>query len=205
MDGERLSDDELAAIAARAEAATAGPWEVGNPYSIAGVNDGSIADWQAPANIPRGKCSVCVHSPNAPLVRTISQPYGQVDKTGNYHVHRMTLHEDDYWQPWRKVTSAATLAEIAGTYDYDAGGIATTRADAEFVAHARTDVPRLLAEVARLRAVEAAATAYVAAQDAEHAFWLRDGADGMSPESDRLELEATEARAALVAALRGGR
>ncbi|MCX4750970.1 hypothetical protein OG455_41550 [Kitasatospora sp. NBC_01287] len=63
--------------------------------------------------------------------------------------------EDDKQDLNRWVTNEA------GTVEINLGYLGNNnQADAEFVAHAREDMPALLAEVRRLRAVEAAARAF---------------------------------------------
>jgi len=143
MGSERLSDDELAAIAARAEAATAGPW--------------CVEGWRGDG-VER---IVAILAPDDTPLATMEGPH----------------------------TAAAT------------------QRDAAFIAHARTDVPRLLAELARLRAVEAAAAAYVAARAAsrDHRREPKSWSEEWRNEAlRRAGVEDAKAEA-LVAALRGGR
>ena len=88
-----MADLDLAAIRARAEAATEGPWE--NDYPEVGQH------WSRP-------------------------------------------------EPWAKVVST-DVACMAYCYGGSAQGI-ENEADAEFIAHAREDIPALLAEIDRLNA-----------------------------------------------------
>lgn len=56
---------------------------------------------------------------------------------------------DGWWEYERRACNVETDLEFVTT-DGDGMG-ASSRADAEFIAHARTDVPALIAEVRRLR------------------------------------------------------
>lgn len=93
-----MTDEELAAIRARAEAATAGPWE-----------------W-----------------------------------LGDSDLHAVTVYE---YEPDEEARHDPTHLEYATEKIIitDSGCYPPEGADAEFIAHAREDIPRLLAEIARLR------------------------------------------------------
>lgn len=106
MGSERLSDDEIAAIAARCEKATAGPWR----STWDDPDHGVVGEFGEQCAVER------VDPPATPLAGT-----------------------------------------VVGTLWHDGLNVVCREHDAAFIAHARTDVPRLLAECARLRAVEAAA------------------------------------------------
>lgn len=119
-----LTPERLREIKERCERATPGPWRVGNPYVVAPVRD--------------DKCMLC----------DMSEPLATVTENGQTcHVH---FDDRQYEDDWRDIASESTFETIVGDYSYDSGGVATTRADAEFIAHAREDVPALIAEVERL-------------------------------------------------------
>ena len=101
--GERLSDDEIAAIAARAEAATPGPWR---------------STWGDDLD-PDALDETAIEAPE--------QPAGSIARM------------------------------IVGSLWHNGPHVGCSEPNATFIAHARTDVPRLLGELARLRAVEVAA------------------------------------------------
>ena len=73
--------------------------------------------------------------------------------------------------PWLRYTQSdhASLRSsngemVAGTFGWEWGGI-EHEADADFIAHAREDVPALLAEVRRLRAAEQRVQALIQGDD----------------------------------------
>ena len=108
--------NRLDKIEARANAATEGPWEVGDRYHC------QAAD-------------MCDCAPDrGPLIDTYQHP-----KWGTMHVHR----KDEPW--WNE---GVLFRKAGGPPGEVARDLATE--DAEFIAHARTDVPAL---VAALRAV----------------------------------------------------
>lgn len=149
------------------EQVTPGPWEEGVDYRDCGVNDGSDPSWQPPPEIPLGKCIACAHGD--PLIREYTDGTGVTR-----HIHRwdrrldkrkqwedlppgqqegMTQEKfdkfegefiDGIYAPWHWITSAATQNTVVGGYSQEEGGIATSRADAEFIARSREWVPRLL-------------------------------------------------------------
>ena len=112
------------------KAATPGPWDYKFRYIQAKVNDSSNKDWAVPRDILVGKCSCC----DSEYVSTIA------DAKGNYHIHRYPSED------WREVYSD-TGELIIGNYDYEQGGVASKKADAEFMARARTDLPNLCERV----------------------------------------------------------
>lgn len=115
---------DLEQIKKRAEAATPGPWD--RAWYMA----------QGDTSCPCGERGKLLHS----------YPSGD-DRFRTYHIHEGSRFEDDH-----AITSLATFDEVAGNFDYEEGGI-IRREDAEFIAHAREDVPALVAEVERLRAL----------------------------------------------------
>lgn len=132
-----LTKERLEQIKAREQAATAGPWETRVAYMAAGVNDGT---WSASHSVPLGRCAFCHH--DGTFVRSFVNPQGQT-----MHMHRFAGNDElDEWH----TIYALTGDQIAGSYDYDSGGICSTPADAGFIAHARQDIPDLLAEIERL-------------------------------------------------------
>ena len=142
-----MNAEEFKAIKARADAATPGPWEAGDVWLTAGLI------WDADHNRVGPKvathCGYCHHG----------EPVwaGRTDINGT--VMRAHRHRDpDPYEPTHKI-SGADGASVAGNYDYEAGGILRPE-DTEFIIHARTDVPALLAEVDRLRALTETCTCY---------------------------------------------
>lgn len=112
-----LTDAELAAIAERASKATPGPWRIGAPF------------FQCLLDHPgerhgAGKC------------RYTFQGWQESD---SHEIHR-----DISYTPETEHT-AAHDGQICGHWDYDFGGV-VREADAAFIAAAREDVPRLLAD-----------------------------------------------------------
>ena len=107
---------------AREKAWTKGPWRTNVFVGLAGVNDGSHPDWQAPKSIPIGQCVYCSDSE-----RTLLQSF--TDEKGNWHRHISS--SDD----WRSVYGADGT-QIVGMYDYEEGGICTSQADAHLIAAA---------------------------------------------------------------------
>lgn len=131
--------NRLEEIKARCEAATEGPWSKDNFYRAA-VNDGSHEKWIAPKYISEGECCFCANKENV-LVESYS------DAEGNWHVHKIPSDN------WRLISSVTTLDTIIGNYDFDHGGVASTEADSEFIAHAREDIPYLLEKIGHLQEV----------------------------------------------------
>lgn len=128
-----MTDEELQEIEDRCNKATAGPWWEGLIREQAWIGKGENFYGQVPPG-EVGVCPCCLKSKNQPsLVRTIEEV--------TYH-----FHKDDCWTE----IYAASGDLIVGMYDYDMGGVASTKEDAKFIAHARHDVPSLLAEVERL-------------------------------------------------------
>ncbi len=115
------ASDRLNEIGARMNAATPGPWRVEETSHIACL-------------LERGE--ECLH-PDSPLLDSELMADIKGAPTRVYHTHeaRETPHRIE--------------PDIAGNYDWEEGGIVHGD-DAEFIAHARTDVPAL---VAALRAV----------------------------------------------------
>jgi hypothetical protein len=136
-----MTTEELDAIEAREKAATPGPWETRVFYASAGVNDGSRTGWN-PTNIANGQCCFCAN-PSGTLVREYR------DEHGTMHTHRFSGSDEQ--DRWHYVYAMPDGTSIAGNYDYEDGGIASKPEDADFIAHARTDIPALVAEVRKLQ------------------------------------------------------
>lgn len=139
-----MTSSRLAEIKALADAATEGPWGFLR-YHVCSVakRDGEYStyrDSRAPTPVLAGKCHLCEEYP---LVKMFD------DAGGQKHIHALPPYDDS--EGWRDITSAATFQEITGNYDYEAGGVNSTEADARFIAASRTAVPELVAEVERLR------------------------------------------------------
>jgi hypothetical protein len=142
---EPLTPDELAEMERRAGGATPGPWEAGVRYERFGVNEG-VRPGEGPYSfLPVGRCFACAESGEPPLGIERDR-HGCV-----YHVHRVGGERPPPAAGWRTISSAATRETVVESY---AGMISAgiRPRDAEFIAHARADVPRLAAEVRRLRA-----------------------------------------------------
>lgn len=129
--------ERLAEIAARVQAATKGPWEPGDVWLTAGT---IYSETGERVSGKRGtRCAFC----------RLGEPSwsGRTSINGTVmgaHRHR----NPDPYDLDHKI-STADGGMVAGSYDYESGGI-ICREDTEFVAHAREDIPFLLAEVARL-------------------------------------------------------
>lgn len=137
---------DLGPIRAREAAATAGPWEHSVFYLTAIVYESLLHPSRNPFGLLNGTCVYCSFD----LVRTWRDGMGRT-----FHVHRDSRGGD-----WHDITSA-NGESITGNYDEESGGVCSTEADADFIAHARADVPALLAEVERLQALLAEAQAWL--------------------------------------------
>jgi hypothetical protein len=127
-----VTPEELDAIKARVNAATPGPWERGDVYGTAGVGFGHQP----------GKCALCHHG----------EPVWVGEANINGRTMQAHRHRDpEPYEPDHRITGPDGQC-IAGNYDYEAGGILEP-ADTEFITHARTDVPALLAELDLAKAV----------------------------------------------------
>ncbi|GII63579.1 hypothetical protein Skr01_36640 [Sphaerisporangium krabiense] len=125
-----MTPEELNAIKARVNAASAGPWERGDVYLTAGVGFG----------MPPGQCAFC----------RLGDPVWSGDANINGRMMPAHRHRDpNPYEPDHKITGSNGEV-VAGNYDYEAGGIIEP-ADTEFIVHARTDVPALVAEIERIR------------------------------------------------------
>jgi hypothetical protein len=130
----------LAEIEARTNAATPGPWEAGDVWLMAGVV------WDADHSRVGVKAGThCAHCHlGAPVWSGRANINGTV----------MPAHRHRSPEPYaleHHISSADGGGTVAGNYDYEDGGI-LRREDAEFVAHARADVPWLLHKVHTLEA-----------------------------------------------------
>jgi len=133
--------DKLQEIKAREAKATPGPWDNENGYMICGVNDGSHKDWKPPKRIKSGECAFCGNG----------DPIAIVQKNGKtFHVHKYAK-DDRYSDAWHNIASASTYDDITGNYDYEEGGVCSTKEDSDFIAHAREDIPWMIAEIERMR------------------------------------------------------
>lgn len=131
-----MTPEQLDDIEARANAATEGPWERGDVWHWAGV----LAE-----KFGEGRCAWC---------QVDGEPVwiGEADINGRQmlaHQHRdPTPYAYDHY-----ISNEHGL--VAGPYGYEEGGVIDP-ADTEFIVHARTDVPALVAVVERQRAAIAA-------------------------------------------------
>lgn len=126
-----MNAEERTAIKARAEAATEGPWEVGNRWHIQGADFCPCRPEWGPAIVQR------------------------MDINGKMmlaHRHRLPVpRERDtiYTEPW---PDGYPRAVVITTSEYGA----INRYDAEFIAHAREDIPALVAALEEAEAKLAA-------------------------------------------------
>jgi hypothetical protein len=137
-DGDRLTDDDLAAIEARVNAATPGPWEA----------EGSLV-W-GPEQSTRGG-----------------------------------------WGAMRTESDGEGRAPLGDFNDGEYTASLRAEQDATFTAHAREDVPALLAEVRRLREIEQAARDYCVAAERTQQH-VRLAALGTAWQEERLRLVECE-------------
>lgn len=182
---EPLSLDELEQIAERAGSATAGPWEAGVRYERFGVNEGARPGAGPFSFLPVGRCHHCAES-GEPAIGTERDRHG-----GVYHVHRVRSDPARPVSGWRTISSAATRGPVVESYE-GAVSVGIRPPDAEFISRARTDVPRLVAEVKRLRA------AVCAMEELQrNADTVRSTLSALVDESRRLRAEREETLAAL--------
>lgn len=166
---EPMTDERLAEIRDRADAATRGPWEPGMVWLVAGLiwdDDHRRADPDKATH-----CGYCHHG----------EPVWSGQRNINGTV--MNAHRHRASEPYgiEHLISAADGDLVAGNYDYEDGGIIAP-ADTAFVAAARQDVPDLLTEVERLRGE----LADLAAQNAKTECNFEEFAECIIPERDRL-------------------
>ena len=181
---EPMTARELADIRAWEGAATAGPWEQGVAFEEAPANPGP-AQWAAWGDgdhlepdllwqvgyLTAGHCRLCQDGPplqveerDVPvrLYRTLQRGAGkefagESHRRITVHLHRIGRDQDVPLEPISSITARQT---VLGTVTEDGVmRLVLSRADAVFVARAREAVPRLLAEVERLRSLGAAGEA----------------------------------------------
>lgn len=147
---------DLDALEALEEKATGAPWVAGVMYWRAAVNDGTHKDWDAPRDIPQGRCAYCRGEPNP---CSIVLPASDAD--GAIHVFRGSATIDRYNDDgdviesapdWHLIVSDASLKPIAGNYGYEEGGICSTREDSALIVALRNAAPALIEEIRTLRA-----------------------------------------------------
>ncbi len=117
---------DLDAIQARANAASPGPWEAGQWWHIQGAQFCPCSPEWGPAHVQR-------MSINGTMM--------------DAHRHRMPRPYDRhviYTEPYK---DGHPRSVVVTTEEYGA----MDPADAEFIAHAREDIPALIAEIVRLR------------------------------------------------------
>jgi len=102
---------------------TPGPWFVGTFYE-AFVNDGSHKGWTNP-QIPENECAFCGNKAGV-LVSSYVAEDG-----GTSHRHRFPVDS------FHDITSESGI-QIVGNYDYEEGGICTSKEDAHLIAAAPT-------------------------------------------------------------------
>lgn len=128
----------LDAIDARAKKATGGPWHNDRNYEDCLEGDG-VHDTH------KGTCWCCG---KGPLVEKRLQPHGRTT-----HIHEVRTDNSYDGDSWYQITSGATHQNLTGPYGADGderGGILSSEEDSNFIAHARTDVPELVAYVLEL-------------------------------------------------------
>lgn len=160
---DELTDQELAEMEARANAATPGPWLTDVSLYVAPVHDEHFDRFynhvrgerdnafhygmhiELTARCEVGKCPYCEHPP----VQTTQKPVGAkiagqlLNVTLTYHSHLLPCPDTD-------VLYAAN-GDLVFAVEYD--DAPNHKANTRFAAHARTDIPRLIAEVRRLRGI----------------------------------------------------
>ena len=136
--GTKMTPEYLAEIKERCSKATIGPWFNG-PVLVGKVNYSSDPDFE-PA-IPEGSCYQCIENPG--LGFTCIKKDGMV-----YHLH---VYPDygSFSEPWREITSVQAKT-VVGNYNYEEGGVASTKDDSDFIAHSRKDIPALLEYISEL-------------------------------------------------------
>jgi hypothetical protein len=103
------------------QAWTKEPWEIGVYCTTAAVNDGTHKDWKPPKYIAHGECSLCGNE-SGELLRTYRDERGKT-----FHVHKF---KDEDANNWRSVYGGDG-SEVIGMYDYEEGGVKSSKADAE--------------------------------------------------------------------------
>lgn len=182
---EALTAEELERIEARAGGATPGPWEAGVRYERFGVNSGERPGEGPFSFLPRGRCHCCAETGEA-AVTLERDRHGSV-----YHVHRVAADGARPSNGRRTISSAATMQPVVESCE-EAISAGIRPCDAEFISHARTDVPRLVSEVRRLRAAVEALAQLQRSTDAVVQTMAR-----LRDESRRLRAEREETLAAI--------
>lgn len=160
-----LTDEQVAEIRARVDAATEGPWrwqgniDNGEPYlaSRAPAMGTSVLAIGAEDRATTGRDADAVRSyakesgldPDREVEDWATDRYGQPIKEPRlwFYTDHLAVTARDHVT--FEVAPEATSRDDRRVYRADIVGI--RHPDAEFIAHARTDVPALLAEVERLR------------------------------------------------------
>jgi hypothetical protein len=127
-----MIDDELTKLQGLCDNATPGPWS----------NDVSYGEY----GVKSKKCFLCGRD-DSPVVGTRPAVAHEIETNGckQYHTHEYPNSK------WHDISSKSTFERITGNYDYEEGGVCSSKADSDFIAAAREAVPQLLAEVKRLR------------------------------------------------------
>ena len=122
---------DVDAAEARANAATPGPWVRGDRWHVAAV---------MPELFGEGKCSACAR-------------HGEPTWVGRRYINgkRMLAHVHEAAKNWYEcgIVAVRDSGPISVVVETDEYGLLDP-ADAEFIAHARTDVPALIARVREL-------------------------------------------------------
>ena len=137
-----MTEAELEEIAARADAATPGPWVI--PQT---TYEHACGEWgdqaHRPSHIAKGQCADCVKG--YPLLKKELRPGYLLTQ---HHVHLAPLDVLDIRSGDRYVVGSAN--ETGEDCEQSSAGVFDLE-DAQFIAAARQDVPRLVAEVRRLQ------------------------------------------------------
>ena len=132
---------DLAAIKDRLEKATPGQWAVGERWPRTWPNQRMYGD---------GKCVNC---DKYPLVGEFDDDYE--GKMVTFHVHELPESlVDDYTEVFA-FTGKTRPVMVVGLEGYGYEGGVLNPADADFIVHAREDIPALIAEVERTTALMA--------------------------------------------------
>lgn len=135
----QTNEQRLEAIENRERLATAGPWRCGNPEFSCILDHGT-----------RSLAGLLTHPPYAK--GCIYQFSGWRENTNEIHVDRDYSQVSYSGDVPRELHQVYSENRIAGTWDYDLGGIEKPK-DVDFIAHAREDIPYLLSQVRKGRAL----------------------------------------------------
>lgn len=135
-----LTPEELNNLEQLYNEATSGDWEQGNRYCQGYVQDGTLSKY-----IALGDCPYCSRGSYEPIPVCIENENGT---NRVIHTHRIIV--DTYFDP-TVITSANNTTLVAGTWDYEDGGIRKPE-DSKFIVEAHNKMPQLIAYIRELEA-----------------------------------------------------